>query len=218
MLLGIIRAEQSRLSGVESTAVSQANETAAQAAAQASSVAESVAAAAVANSTSDQVKNIGSSSAQSSSSATNVFSSAASSFSGTGLRGPNVRSSGIENQTVETVSIASIDFTGRSPIKDYLDEKRTVNQDNIQPSQRPPEVKRNVPDNEAAGGVTIAALAKQPPGFELYQMALRDSPFYAPKEIYKNQKVIDNQRVLRQLNGRSDRIHQEMVDEQYKNR
>jgi hypothetical protein len=43
-----------------------------------------------------------------------------------------------------------------------------------------------------------------------------DIAFYAPKEIYRNQKVVDNQRTLRQMNSRSDIIHQEMVNQQYK--
>ena len=41
-----------------------------------------------------------------------------------------------------------------------------------------------------------------------------DVAFYAPKEIYKNQKVTDNVRLLRGLG--SDRLHQEMVNRQYK--
>ena len=112
---------------------------------------------------------------------------------------------------------ASIDFTGRSPIRDYLDSKPPVTQDSGRIEPKTTEVKRNVQDNEAAGGVTLTAMAKQPPGFELYMMGMRDVAFYAPKEIYKNQKVIDNQRVLRQLNSRSERLHEEMVNEQYKN-
>ena len=35
-----------------------------------------------------------------------------------------------------------------------------------------------------------------------------------PKEVYKNQNIVDNIRVLRQLG--SDRLHQEMVNLQYK--
>jgi hypothetical protein len=43
-----------------------------------------------------------------------------------------------------------------------------------------------------------------------------DVAFYAPKEIYKNQKTVDNARTLRGLQGGSDRLHQEMVNQQYK--
>lgn len=69
------------------------------------------------------------------------------------------------------------------------------------------------------GGPDPAQLAKAPMDFNQYlNMQLKDAQFYAAKEIYKNQKVIDNQRVLRQLSGKSDRMHEEMVNEQYKNR
>jgi hypothetical protein len=44
-------------------------------------------------------------------------------------------------------------------------------------------------------------------------VALTDVAFYAPKEIYRNQKNVDNARALRQL--ASDRLHQQMVDQQY---
>lgn len=80
-----------------------------------------------------------------------------------------------------------------------------------------PVVNKNVKDNDAAGGVSIAAIATQPQGFESYMASLRDSTFYAPKEIYRNQRVVDNARAQRLLNGASDRVHQQMVDMQYNN-
>jgi hypothetical protein len=76
-------------------------------------------------------------------------------------------------------------------------------------------VKRNVQPNEVAGGVDIANIATQPKGYDSYaQMTLKDGAFYAPKDIYKNQRTVDNARALRQLS--SDRLHQEMIDQQYK--
>lgn len=77
-------------------------------------------------------------------------------------------------------------------------------------------VKKNIKDNDAAGGVTLASIAKQPVGYESYFGALSDRQFYAPKEIYKNQKIVDNARILRGLTGGSDKLHQEMVNQQYK--
>lgn len=76
-------------------------------------------------------------------------------------------------------------------------------------------VKKNVQDNEAAGGVSIDTIATQPQGYNLYtQLVYRDVAFYAPKEIYRGQRNVDNARALRQL--ASDRLHQEMVDQQYR--
>jgi hypothetical protein len=75
-------------------------------------------------------------------------------------------------------------------------------------------VKKNVEINELAGGVDITLLALQPRGYDLYSVTLKDADFYAPKDIYGNQKTVDNARALRQLS--SDRLHQEMMDQQYK--
>ena len=77
-------------------------------------------------------------------------------------------------------------------------------------------VKQNVPNNTLAGNVTIASLGTQPVGFQAYLSVIPDSAFYAPKEIYRNQTPVDNRRLLRQLGGASDRLHQMMIDAQYK--
>jgi hypothetical protein len=45
-------------------------------------------------------------------------------------------------------------------------------------------------------------------------VAMPDVAFYAPKEIYRNQVNVDNVRLLRGLS--SDRLHQQMIDMQYK--
>ena len=241
-ILGIVRAEQSRISAVEGAAVQQANEAASQASNQATTLAESVAQTATQNSqktatqqTQTNYSLITSSGPTSNGSVVSI-----------GLRGPdfnlqandsnsNLSSSSPSQQIITSFSsvlrnnsltqsqdneipkVTAIEFVGVSPIKDYLEEKPTARLDPIPPGQRQSEVKRNVQDNEAAGGVTIAAIAKQPSGYDLYMsMALKDSIFYAPKEIYRNQKVVDNERMLRQLNGRSDRLYEEMVNDQYK--
>jgi hypothetical protein len=71
-------------------------------------------------------------------------------------------------------------------------------------------------NNELAGGVNLERMAVQPVGYNAYlQLALRDVAFYAPKEIYRNQRVIDNQQAVRLLNFASELKHQEMVNQQY---
>jgi hypothetical protein len=78
-------------------------------------------------------------------------------------------------------------------------------------------VKKNVQDNEAAGEVSIDSLAQAPIDFNQYlNQQLKDMAFYAPKEIYKGQRNVDNARLLRGLTGGSDRLHQEMVNQQYR--
>jgi hypothetical protein len=64
--------------------------------------------------------------------------------------------------------------------------------------------------------VALASMAEVP-GFSQYQQAnIPDVPFYKSEDIYKRATIQDNARALRQLNQRSDRIHKEMVDEQYR--
>ena len=54
------------------------------------------------------------------------------------------------------------------------------------------------------------------PGFDAYgRVALQDAVGYKPFEIYRGQQNVDSA-AARGLLGRSDRIHQDMVDSQYK--
>jgi hypothetical protein len=77
-------------------------------------------------------------------------------------------------------------------------------------------VNKNVQSNDLAGGVDLTAMAIVPQGFNAYSLVLKDAAFYEPKEVYKNQRTIDNERVLRGLTRGSDSLHQQMVDQQYK--
>jgi hypothetical protein len=77
-----------------------------------------------------------------------------------------------------------------------------------------PAVNQKQQDNDLAGGVSLARMAVVPVGFDAYNVALKDVAFYAPREIYRNQRTVDNARALRQLG--SDRLHQQMVEQQYR--
>jgi hypothetical protein len=76
-------------------------------------------------------------------------------------------------------------------------------------------VNKNVQPNQAAGNVDIATIAQTPQGFELYMNGMRDGQFYTPKEIYRGQRTVDNARAERFLNGKSDVLHQRMIEQQY---
>lgn len=76
-------------------------------------------------------------------------------------------------------------------------------------------VNQKAQDNSAAGGVTLASIAQQPAGFQAYLVGMPDSAFYKPKEIYRNQRNVDNP-AGRRLVGGSDRVFDEMVKQQYK--
>ena len=78
-------------------------------------------------------------------------------------------------------------------------------------------VKKDVAPNDLAGGVDIASMAMIPKGYDAYSIVtLRDVPFYKAEPIYKDQRTIDNARLLRGLTGGSDSLHQRMVNQQYK--
>ena len=210
-LLSIIGSENSRLSKLEmSTAQSAAAQAQAQAD-QATAEAQATAAGSVAQSGSSFLIGMSSRSA--------LLSNMALSGTGLGLKGPDSFSS--------QSSFNQSNRQQQSTNEQQSNDNKTNNQVNNLLTQQPltlgmvgaeskeTTVKRNVKDNDAAGSVTIASIAKQPVGYELYMGALQDVPFYAPKEIYRNQKVVDNARAQRLLNGASDRLHQQMVDQQY---
>ena len=99
-----------------------------------------------------------------------------------------------------------------NPIKQILDAQQTQQ---TQPDQPQQSRNRDTAPNELAVGVNLAQLATIPQGYASYtNFILRDAQFYEPREVYKNQTVVDNIRVLRGLG--SDRKHQDLVNLQYK--
>lgn len=117
-------------------------------------------------------------------------------------------------QTIDTPTLQSSFLTNKAdPINTILENKPNI--DDKKEEVKTTQVKQNVQDNELANGMPITQLAIAPVGYNQYlNLVLRDAAFYAPKEIYRNQKTIDNNRALRQL--ASDKLHQEMVDQQYR--
>ena len=54
------------------------------------------------------------------------------------------------------------------------------------------------------------------PGFEAYQYGVvPDAQFYRSREIYANQRSVDNRNAQRFLSGASDARHQQMIEQQY---
>jgi hypothetical protein len=117
--------------------------------------------------------------------------------------------------TQETVTLLPPNFlTDKSnPLTDIVEGKQNIPQNSTIASVGST-VNRNVGDNDVAGGVSINKMAVAPVGYGDYlNLAMRDVAFYAPKEVYKNQRNVDNARALRQL--MSDSKHKEMVEMQY---
>jgi len=116
-----------------------------------------------------------------------------------------------------TMQVASFGGPGKAgnPLSDLMNQRMDMLQTNIE--QRNDSVKKNVQPNDLAGGVDVAAMAQIPKGYEAYSIVtLRDAPFYKPETIYKNNRTVDNARLLRGLTGGSDAKHQDMVNSQYK--
>lgn len=118
-----------------------------------------------------------------------------------------------ENLQTEETKNEGVSVSGFLAV-DILKEERNVVQEESTNEQKPQAVRRDVPNNELAGGVTLASLSTQPRGFEAYSLTMPDGQFYAPREIYRNQNVIDNPS-SRRLFGGSDNLHQQMINQQY---
>jgi len=120
----------------------------------------------------------------------------------------------VEEPPMQIAGFGGIGKAG-NPLSDMMNQRMDMMQTNVE--QRTDSVKKNVQPNELAGGVDVAAMAQIPKGYEAYSLiVLRDAPFYKPEAIYKNNRTVDNARLLRGLTGGSDAKHQQMVDQQYK--
>ena len=132
---------------------------------------------------------------------------------------PPVYQSRLQDRGIELdmPMVASFSGVGKAgnPLSELIMQQRfEMLQGNVE--QQSSGVNRNVLPNELAGSIDLASMASIPVGFSAYSFVLRDSAFYEPKEVYKNQRTVDNARVLRGLTGGSDALHQRMVDLQYK--
>ena len=81
-------------------------------------------------------------------------------------------------------------------------------------SESGPTVRNTAPPTELAGGADFAAMSRATDITSYTSLKLADSTFYQPREIYRGQRVVDNVWILRGLG--TDRLHQEMVDQQYR--
>lgn len=244
-IMSILSTESSRVGAVEKSAVANAVGEAAKASEQAVQQAEAVAGALTSQSVASSMTQtstlsaVAASVSSSQSSITSMMGSLSAASTGVGLRAPTTANISSEASTTintqqltvtpsnfnlsptrntstaeaEVVQPEGIKFGSRSVLGDYINDRSLLALQGAEQTQDG-NIKRNVQPNEVANGVDIASIATQPPGFAAYSLALVDASFYAPKEIYKNQNNVDNVRALRQLG--SDRLHQEMVNQQYK--
>ena len=123
---------------------------------------------------------------------------------------PGAETSASESSTQESNNAVSV--AGFTAV-DLLDSGIKSSSDDDTRPRGPNAAGQSPENNELAGGISMAALAVQPAGFSAYYNTLPDAIFYAPREIYRGQQTVDNVRALRGLG--SDRLHQEMVNQQY---
>lgn len=192
-ILSIVSNEQSRIASVERSVVESSIEQSLKDAEKATQQAESTASSATNDSISVSL------------SATRESSDQQSSQSSGG---------GLNFLSGNSGSTSSTGFNPGFSAVDIMKEKENVSEEKTQ-DQKTQTVKRNVPNNELAGNVSLASLGAPPAGYQAYSTIMPDSAFYAPKEIYKNQRVIDNPASRRMFSG-TDSLHQQMIDQQYK--
>lgn len=128
-----------------------------------------------------------------------------------------VQQATVETRTVEADSATSPNnfITNRTNPITSIVEGRAPAVDSGSPRTELAAVNRTVAPNELAAGMDIDRIAITPQGFNVYaSLVLRDAAFYAPREIYRGQRTVDNVRALRSLG--QDARHQEMVDQQYR--
>jgi hypothetical protein len=196
-LLGIIRAEQARVGAVENAVIQQSAQQAQQSSQESQSDRVTTAgtqSVSVTAGTQSAVTTTTTGSALAAASTTALNAS-----SGSGLTMPNL--------TVNDPAAAVNILNPSTPVQEIATNNKTT------------DTRRQVQDNDAAaGGVSMASFAVVPVGFNAYQTALQDAQGYAPKEIYRRQRNVDNQRLLRGLTQGSDRLHEQMIDQQYQPR
>jgi hypothetical protein len=144
--------------------------------------------------------------------AASVFSSVESPVTNFGFQLPTGRTI-IQSEPESTAQSEGIKIGGRSALNDAIEQRPLLPNTTTQ-EQKTDAVNKNAQTNEVAGRVDIAAMATQPQGYQAYSAIMPDVAFYAPREIYRNQRTVDNARALRQLS--SDRLHQDLVNLQYK--
>lgn len=192
-ILSIVGNEQSRIASVERSVVESSIEQSLKDAEKATQQAESTASSATNDSISVSLSAVRESSDQQSSQS-----------SGGGLNFLSGNSG----------STSSSGFNSGFSAVNIMKEKENVTEEKTQ-DQKTQTVRRNIPNNELAGNVSLASLGAPPAGYQAYSTMMPDSAFYAPKEIYKNQRVIDNP-ASRRMFGGTDSLHQRMIDQQYK--
>lgn len=130
--------------------------------------------------------------------------------------GPGINVQQRASGTTESESQTSTVTQNRTQTNPLQNATNLAPQGQEQNQKNGPAVRNGGKVDGMEGGPDPAQLAKAPMDFNQYlQSQLLDSQFYTTKEIYKSQRTVDNARAERFLNGKSDAIHQLMIEQQY---
>lgn len=130
--------------------------------------------------------------------------------------GPGINPQQRASGTTESESQTTNSNQNRTQTNPLQNSNNNVLQGSEQQQKNGPAVRNGGKVEGMEGGPDPAQLAKAPMDFNQYlQSQLLDSQFYTSKEIYKGQRTVDNARAERFLNGKSDVIHQRMIEQQY---
>ncbi len=118
-------------------------------------------------------------------------------------------------ETIQTIEIPTPPKSREEAKKQARETKKTEESKKTTPQVS---VARSQQTNVPKGPQEQAVQSIQDAGPDISSytvVKLPDIPFYPTTEIYTSSRIRDNDRALRMMNQRSDRIHGRMVDEQY---
>lgn len=119
-----------------------------------------------------------------------------------------------KTETTQTVEIPTPPKSREEAKKQARETKKTEEQKKTPQVSVARSQQANVPKGPQEQ--VVQSIQDAGPDISAYSVVrLPDIPFYPTTEIYTSSRIRDNDRALRMMNQRSDRIHGRMVDEQY---
>lgn len=120
---------------------------------------------------------------------------------------------GNDAQTIQKSGNVSFDEQSLSSITSQSDKKDPLDLLLSNTLERTDNTQEQKERGINKGIKSTTELGQEIPLFQTYSLIIPDAPFYAPKEIYRRQRVVDNARLLRSLVN--DIKFEQMIDAQY---
>ena len=120
---------------------------------------------------------------------------------------------GNDAQTIQKSGNVSFDEQSLSSITSQSDKKDPLDLLLSNTLERTDNTQEQKERGINKGIKSTTELGQEIPLFQTYSLIMPDAHFYAPKEIYRRQRVVDNARLLRSL--MNDIKFEQMIDAQY---